>query len=288
MEFITSVGENPFLQYALLACLLAIVPCGVIGSFVVVRRTTYTAGAVSHSLLAGMGLALYLRRAHDLAWATPLAGAVLTAVVVALFVTAVTRGRRVRVDTALSAIWAVGMAIGLSFVAATPGYSEDLMGYLFGNILMIGPQDLWVMAVLNGVVALAVVLAYDRLVAISFHEELAALRGVHIGLYEAVFMLLTALTVALLTQIVGVVLVVALLTLPAASAGFLTRRLNRMILLAILFTLVAMVGGIWLSYGPEWPTGATIVELAGAIFVVSLLVSRAQRSWPWRRGRAKD
>ena len=278
MDFFVSLGEFAFLRYALYACLLCALPCAVIGSFVVVRRTTYMAGAVSHSLLAGMGGALYLRRVCHVEGITPLGGAIVTAVAVALFVTWVTRGHRVRIDTALSAIWAVGMALGVSFMAATPGYSEDLMAYLFGNILMIGAGDLWIMLALNVCIGGALLIAYDRLVAVSFHPELAALRGVRPGLYEAVFTLLTALTVALLAQIVGVVLVIALLTLPAAAAGFFVRRMVYMIAVAFFVTLVVTVGGLWLSYAREWPTGATIVELAGLVFLAGVVVSRLRRS----------
>ena len=158
LQFAAHVNQYVFLQYALAASLLASVACGIVGSYVVVRRRTYIAGAISHCLLGGMGAARYLQTVHGVQWLTPLLGATLAALIAAALISIITHYGRQREDTVLSAVWAIGMAIGISFISCTPGYNEDLMSYLFGNILMLARSDLWLMALLNLVVLVAAVL----------------------------------------------------------------------------------------------------------------------------------
>jgi zinc transport system permease protein len=174
-------------------------------------------------------------------------------------------------------IWALGMAIGLSFIMATPGYNQDLMSFLFGNILMVAGRDITLMLLLDGVILAAVFLFYNKLLAISFNEELARLRGIRVEVYELLFLLLTALTVVLLVQVVGIVLVIALLTLPAATAGLFVRRLWHMMALAVAFCLFFTLGGLVVSYAPDWPAGATIIELAGVVFLGALWIQKGCR-----------
>lgn len=280
--FLQDLVRYPFLQYAVLAAVLASIAGGVVGSFIVTRRSTYIAGSIAHCVFGGMGLARYLDRVHGVAWMTPMTGAMLAAVAAAAIIAGVTRGGRERVDTVLSAIWAVGMALGVVFLVATPGYSEDLMSYLFGNILMVNAADLALMAALNGIIVGAVAVFYQPLLAIAFNEQLARLRGLRVGVYETLYLVLTALTIVLLVRIVGIVLVIALLTLPAATAGHFTSRLSRMMILASLLCLALTCGGLVLSYAPEWPAGATIILLAGAVY---LAVSAGARLA--RRGRRR-
>ena len=269
---------HTFLQYAILGGLLASVACGIVGSLVVVRRTTYVAGAIAHSVLGGMGAARYLQRVHDVEWMTPILGATAAAVVAALIIAAVTVSGRQREDTVLSAIWAIGMAVGISFITATPGYYEDLISYLFGNILMVGLSDLWHMAVLDAVIVTMMLLFYNKFLAISFQPELARLRGIGVGLYHTLLLLLTSLTVVLLTQVVGLVMVIALLTLPAATALHIARRLWSAMAVASALCFLFTVSGIVLSYGPELPAGATVIEVAGATYLLAIV-----GKWIWKR-----
>lgn len=262
--------QHTFLQYAVLTGILASIACGIVGSFVVVRRTTYVAGAIAHCVLGGMGAARYMQRVHGIEWATPLTGATVAAVLAALVIAAVTQLGKQREDTVLSAVWAMGMAVGISFISATPGYYEDLMSYLFGNILMVGRSELVYMAVLDGVVVLVTLLFYNRFLVISFQPELARLRNIRVGLYHTVLLILISLTVVLLTQVVGLVMVIALLTLPAAMASQMVRRLSMMMIVAAALSLVFTVGGIAVSYGPELPAGATVIELTGGAYLLVL------------------
>lgn len=269
---------HSFLQYAILGGLLASVACGVVGSFVVVRRTTYVAGAIAHCVLGGMGAARYLQRVHGVEWMTPFFGATVAALIAALIISAVTFSGRQREDTVLSAIWAIGMAVGISFITATPGYYEDLMSYLFGNILMVGVSDLWQMAALDAVIVTLMLFFYNKFLVISFQPELARLRGIRVGLYHTVLLLLISLTVVLLTQVVGLVMVIALLTLPAATALHVVRRLWGAMALASALCFLFTFSGIVLSYGPELPAGATVIEVAGATYLLVII-----GKWAWKR-----
>jgi zinc transport system permease protein len=278
LSFFQDLLAYPFLRNAVLAAVLASVAAGLTGSLVVVRRSTYLAGAVSHSVLAGLGLARLLQRRFGFDGLTPMMGAVLVAAAVAVLLARLTRRGEHRTDTVLSAVWTGGMALGVLFVAATPGYQDDLMSYLFGSILLVSGEDLAWMAAMDGLILGVIALCYNRFLAIAFNEELARLRGVNTALYELVYHLLTALTVVLLVRVAGIVLAVALLTLPAAAAGLLTRRLDRMMAVAVGLGIGVSLLGLAVSYGPGWPPGATIVELA---VVVYLLASGFHR---WRRG----
>ncbi|NLL83804.1 MAG: metal ABC transporter permease [Lentisphaerae bacterium] len=277
MQFFSDLPLYPFLQYAVVASLMAAIAAGVVGTFVVVRRTTYTAAAVSHCVLAGLGLARLLQRRFDINWFTPMTGALLTAIAVALILSRMSERGGQRRDAVLSVLWSVGMALGITFMALTPGYQEDLGAYLLGSILLVGTPDLILMALLNILVLTTVILFYNRLLCVAFNEEVARLRGLRVGFYETALQLLTALTVVLLVQVAGIVLAVALLTLPAATASLLTRRLNTMIWLAVALALIVSVGGLALSYGPELPPGATIVELAAVLYITALAAVKVKR-----------
>ncbi len=274
LTFFTDLCSYPFLVNAVIAAALAAVAAGVVGSLVVVRRSTYLAGAVSHSILAGLGLARLLQRRFDIEVLTPMGGAVLVAVGVALLLARLTARDKHRADTVLSAVWTGGMALGVSFVAATPGYQDDLMSYLFGSLLLVTGGDLAWMAGLDALIVAAAALCYNRFLAIAFNEELARLRGVNTALYETVYHVLTALTVVLLVRVAGIVLAIALLTLPAAAAGLLTRRLDHMMLAAVGIGAGVSLLGLAVSYAPGWPPGATIVELAVLVYLAAALIAR--------------
>jgi zinc transport system permease protein len=270
-EFLTDLFRHQFLQNALWASLLASVACGMVGSFVVVRRITYIAGGIAHCVLGGMGAALYLQRVHGLFWLHPLHGAVVAALLAALIIGVVTLRSRERADTVIGAVWAVGMALGVLFISMTPGYTEDLMSYLFGNILFVSATDLWILLALDAVVVVLGFLFYNQLVAICFDEEFARLRGVKVELHYLLLLTLTALTVVLLTTVVGIIMVIALLTLPAATAGRFTRNLWQMIAAAVVLSALICVGGLWASYEPNLPAGAVIIVIAGLVYLIAAL-----------------
>jgi zinc transport system permease protein len=274
IEFINAVGRYSFLQYALLTGLLASIACGVVGSYVITRRISYVAGAISHFVLGGMGAARYFNIAHGWTWLEPLHGAIASALLAAMIIGLVSIYARQREDTVIGALWAVGMAVGVLFISQTPGYNQDLMSYLFGNILMVTPGDLWLIAGLDVVVILVALLFYNQLLAVCFDEEFARLRDIKVELFYLLLLCLTALTVVLLVTVVGIVMVIALITLPAAVAGHFTTTLGRMMLVATIFSIVFTTLGLAISYVPGLPAGATIIVLAGITYLIVTVFTR--------------
>ncbi|MEM7495041.1 MAG: metal ABC transporter permease [Myxococcota bacterium] len=276
--FLQDLAQHAFLQHAAAAAVLASLACGIVGSYVVARRRTAAAGAISHCVLAGLGLSHYVQSVHGVLWLTPLVGATLAAAAAACLVGVITCRGDQRTDTALSAVWAVGMALGISLLAAVPDGAgqEDLQGWLFGSILLVTREDLVLTALLDAAIVGTAILCHEKFVAIGFNRQLAALRGIRVEFYEFLLLGLTALTVVVLVRVVGVVLVIALLALPPAAAGVFTLRLAPMMLGAVLVSLGCTLGGLALSYAPDWPTGATIVELAGGVYLLALVLPRAR------------
>ncbi len=219
-EFIKDLFDPglAFLRYAFAAGLMASLAFGIVGTYVVTRRISYIAGAISHSVLGGIGAALYFQKTAGIAWLTPMAGALIAALASALALGMVSMKAREREDTVIGAVWATGMGVGLLFIAKTPGY-VDAMSYLFGNIVLITKDDLLLIAGLDAAVLLSAFLFYNKFLAICFDEEFARVRGVRVDLYYLFLLCLVALTVLLLVRVVGIVMVIALLTLPAAVAG---------------------------------------------------------------------
>ncbi len=267
IEFLKALQGHTFLQYALLAGLLGSIACGLMGAYVVTRRITYIAGSISHCVLAGLGAAKFFSTVYGWHFFTPELGAVIAALLAAVIIGLVSLYAKQREDSVIGAVWALGMAIGVLFIARTPGYNEDLMSYLFGNILMVSRRDLILIAILDGLVVAVGLLFFQQLQALCFDEEFARLRGIRVELYYLLLLALVALTVVLLIRIVGIVLVIALLTLPATIAGHFSRSLRQMMLLAILFSMVFTTGGLALSYGPDLPAGATVIVVAGASYL---------------------
>lgn len=265
-EFLSALADQSFLQMSLLAGLLASLGCGVMGTFVVVKRITFLAGGIAHSVLAGMGAAVYF--GFD-----PLLGALIAAIISALLIGWIRLNWKTQEDTLIGAIWAMGMAIGLLFISQTPGYASSLTSYLFGNILLVPEQDVWFMAILDLLLLVMVGLFYRQFLAVIFDEEFARLRGVPVSFFYLLLLCLIAVTVVLLIHVVGLILVIALLTLPAAIAGHYVHSLGGMMLIATLLGSTFTVGGLALSYSPNLPAGPTIILLAGSAYVISSVFS---------------
>ena len=269
-DFINALVNEPFLQVALFGGLMVSVACGVVGSYVVVRRISYIAGGIAHCVLGGIGAAYYLNNVHGWVWLDPMYGAVVAAIVAALIIGMVSLHARAHEDTIIGGMWAIGMATGVMFVSATPGYGQDLMSYLFGNILLITSKDLYLIGVLDVVVLVVGLAFYRQLLAICFDEQFARSRGMKVQGWFLMLLVVTALTVVLLSTVVGIVMVIALLTLPAAIARMFTRRLWSMMLAATLICAVFIMSGFAVSYKPELPTGATIIIIAGSVYLISV------------------
>lgn len=272
-EFLAAIADPdlPFIRYAVITGILASIPFGIIGSYVVVRRISYIAGAISHCILGGVGIGLYLQKAMGISWFGPLHGAIIVALLAAVILSLVSLFAKQREDSVIGALWAAGMAIGVLFLAKTPGY-VDPMSYLFGNILLISKTDIWLVIVLDILVVGVVGLFYNSFQAICFDDEFAGLRGVHTHWLYLLLLCLTALTIVLLVRVVGIVMVIALLTLPAAIAGNFAANVWQMMLTAILLCAVFILAGLGTSYSLDLPSGPVIIVFAASVYLVVAVV----------------
>ncbi len=269
LEFLTDLQRHAFLQNALITGVLAGIACGIIGTFVVVRRITYIAGGIAHTVLGGMGAALYLKETGLTPGMDPLYGAVVAALGAALIIGIVSLKANEREDTVIGALWAIGMAVGVLFIARTPGYTTDLMSYLFGNILMVSSRQLYLLVFLDVIIVGLSAVFFNKFVAVCFDSEFARLRGVNVEFYYLLLLCLTALTVVVLVTVVGIVMVIALLTLPAAIAGLFFDSVRKMMITAALLCSAFTVIGLALSYGPDFPAGATTIAVAGTAYLAA-------------------
>ena len=260
-----------FIQHALLAGVLVSFAAGIIGSLIVVNRMVFLAGGIAHTSYGGIGLAVYFGLPIFL-------GASLFAVAAALLIAALTLKKRHRMDTFIGLIWAVGMAIGVIFVDLTPGYNVDLMSYLFGSILAVSTQDLYFMGGLLGIILFVVIFWYRDILAVSYDSEYAALRGVHVEFFYTLILILSALTVVIAIKVVGLILVIAMLTIPVYIAEKLSSSLFSMMFLsgtiATLFTLI----GLWLSYTYDLTSGASIIIVSAFSLGLFLLMRTSNNS----------
>lgn len=273
IEFFHALADpdNQFLQLSMIMGGLASIAFGIIGTFVTTKRIGYLAGAISHSVFGGIGLALYLQVRMGFAWADPLWGAIFAAVLSALIVGFVSIYAKEREDTIIGTLWAVGMAAGILFIDRTPGYF-NLTSYLFGDILLISTRDLMFVICLDLIVVGISVLFFNRFFGVCFDSEFTNLRGINTSFFYMFLLVLTALTVVLLVRIVGIVLVIALLTIPPAIASFYARRLWQMMVYSVIFCALFTWTGLALSYSFSLSSGPTIIVFSGAVYLLLLVV----------------
>lgn len=272
-SFLDALRSNPLLLSAFLAGLAASVVSGIIGSYVVVKRIVFIGGSISHAVLSGIGFCIWLERTQGVAWADPLFGALAAAILSALIIGWIHLNYRQREDSAIAAIWSIGMALGILFISQTPGFNVELTNFLIGNILWVSKTDLYVLGGLDIGVILLILCLHKRLLVVCFDEEQARLQGLPVHSLYLLLLILIAVSIVLLIQVVGIVLVMTMLTIPAAIANLLTKSLSRMMILAIFISSVFCFSGNIIAYYLDWPTGATIALLAGIFYVLSLAIS---------------
>jgi zinc transport system permease protein len=265
----------PFVRNALVAGLLSSILFGTLGAVVTVRRIAGLAGAISHAVLGGIGLALFLSAKGIAPGLPPIAGALVFALLSAAAIGFVSLRAKQREDTVINAVWAVGMSLGVLFIAKTPGYA-DPMSYLFGNILLVSERDLVLLGCLDALVAFLAWRFYPQLEASSFDEEFARTRGVPTDAVFLAILGLTAVAVVLLQTYVGLVMVIAMLTLPAGTAGYAARSLAGMMIGGVLLSAAFSAGGLAASWALDMPAGAAVVVLAGAVFLAASAFSAAR------------
>jgi len=259
-----------FMQNALLAGVLVSVSCGIIGSLVVVNRIVFISGGIAHAAFGGIGLAFFLGF-------SPFLGAGLFALGISLIVGLASFKTRHRADTVIGVLWAVGMAVGVILIDMTPGYHADLMSYLFGSILTVPGSDIRMMILLDAAILLTVTVFYKEFIAMSYDEEFAFVVGVPVRALYFALLAMTALAVVMTIHVVGLILVIALLTIPAYIAERFTRSLGQMMALASILGVCFTLTGLCLSYAYDLTSGAAIILVAGLGFFGFQLIGLIKR-----------
>lgn len=263
--------SHQFMQNALAAGVLASIACGVIGTLVVVNRIVFLAGGVAHAAYGGVGIAFWL----GIPVIPTTVGFTLAA---SLGMGALTYERGERTDTLVGVLWAAGMALGILLVDLSPGYNVDIMSFLFGSILAVPPQELWLMAGVDAVILATVFYWYKDFIAFSFDREFARTAGVRVAFIHYLLIGLVALSVVMIIRVVGLILVIALLTIPPHLAETRSRNLASMMLRAVMYALAFCIAGLALSYAWDTTSGATIIAVATVVFLVQWLLGRLVRA----------
>lgn len=265
MNSIIELFSYDFFQKAFLAAVFASISCGIIGAYIVSRRIVFISGGITHASFGGIGLAFFLGF-------NPLLGAVLFAVLSALGIQFFTKVAEIREDSSIAIWWSLGMALGIIFVFLTPGYTPNLMSYLFGNILTVTTSELWWMFILNLVIVVFFVVFLRKILYIAFDEEFARTAGLPVGLFNYLIIVLIALTVVLNIRVVGIILILSLLTIPQATANLFTNDFKRLLVYSSLFAFVGTIAGLFISYFLNIPSGAAIIFTLVIIFGILRLV----------------
>jgi zinc transport system permease protein len=267
-QYMPDILQYTFMRNALIAAVLVNIICGIVGTYVVIKRIALISGGISHAAFGGIGLGYFLG-------VNPVLTAIPFSLAAAVAISLLGTGKRISRDTAIGIFWASGMALGIIFIGLTPGYAPDLFSYLFGNILTIPVVDLYIMAILSSAVIILASLFYRELSAVSFDEEFAAVTGIPSNAINTLLLIMVSLSVVLLIRIVGIILVIALLTIPAAICRQFTYNIKIMIISSIITGTVLTLGGLWLSYILDLASGATIILLLSFMFLLSFLIKKA-------------
>ena len=271
MQGILDAFQFEFMRNALAAGLLVSIACGIIGSYVVVNRIVFISGGIAHSAYGGIGIGYYFGF-------NPVVGAILFSLISAFSMGFVQRKTRQRTDTIIGVMWAVGMAIGILFIDKTEGYKVDLMSYLFGSILTVPPGTLWLMFILDLIILVLVVAFYKELLAMSFDETFARIRNVPVDALYYMLLGMIAVTVVMLMRVVGLILVIALLTIPAAISNQWVKNLKTMMVMASILGMLFTTLGLFLSYWLNLTSGATIILMSGTVYLLSALLHHLSTS----------
>jgi len=256
--------QYEFIRNSILAIILASIACGIVGVYVVIKRIVFISGGIAHASFGGIGLGYFLG-------INPTWGIIPFGIISALVMGLVSRRTRIPEDTAIGILWALGVSLGIIFIGLSPGYAPNLFSYLFGSILTVTPADLMVMLILDLVIIKVVFLFYKEFLALSFDDEFATVVGVPTEELYLLLLCLIALTVVVLMRVVGIILVIALLTIPAAISKQFTANLKKMMFISVLLSAIFGMLGLVLSYQFNLASGATIVMVSGIGFILSWL-----------------
>ena len=263
MDFVELLGYT-FFRNALWGSLLASIACGIIGSYVVARRMVFISGGITHASFGGIGIGFYFGF-------NPILSALVFSVLSAFGIQWLSKNQNVREDSAIGVFWSLGMAVGIILIFLTPGYAPNLSEYLFGNILTISHMDIVLLSILSLVLVLFFTFFYRSILNVSFDKEFAKTRGLPVAFIEYTLIMLVAVTIVLSIRLVGIVLLISLLTVPQMTANIFTNRFSNIMVISVIISFVGSVVGLLLSYTLNVPSGAFIIFVLIAIFLLAKL-----------------
>ena len=252
MTIFSDILAYDFIQRALWACLLSGITCGIAGSYIVARRMVFLSGGITHASFGGLGIALY-------AGFSPTLGALIFAILSSLGIEFASRKGRMREDSAIGIMWSLGMAIGALFMALRPGYASDLTSYLFGNILLVDSAELVMLALLTLFMICGAIVMLRRIMYITFDEDYARSQGMSVTAVAYLMAIVVALAIVLSIKVMGIILLISLMTIPAVIANAITKDYRYVALLSAVIGVVGNIGGFVLSYNFNLPTGSCII-----------------------------
>lgn len=271
MDFFYDIARYAYLHNALAACILAGIACGIVGTYVVCRRTVFLAGGITHASFGGLGIAFYLGQ-------NPIAGAMGFAVLSALGIEWAGERGRIREDSAIGIIWSVGMALGVLFMHLRPGYtSGDLAGYLFGSIVTVTDADVAALAVLTAVLVTGAALWLRPVMYVAFDREFARSQGIAVRTVSCLMAIVTAVTIVLAIRVMGIVLLLSLMTVPAVAMNQLSKSFRTIATGAALIGAAGAVAGLAISYRWELPSGVAVIFVLTASLIAAKLLSLLRR-----------
>jgi len=263
---ISAILEYQFMRHAMITCLLSGITCGIIGVIIIEKKLIMMSGGIAHTAFGGVGLGYLLGF-------EPIIGAFIFSVLSSLGIGFVKRRGGARTDVIIGLLWSFGMACGVFFIGLKKGLTPDIGSYLFGNILSVLKTDIYLMIALTILVVFAVTALYSHWKSYLFDQEFATVSGINTTFLEYFLLVLIAMTVVVLIRSVGIILVMALLTAPAATASLFTKKLKSRILVAIFFSLIFSFIGLWLSYSFDIASGASIVFVSAVTYMVILVIN---------------
>lgn len=259
--------QYDFMVNAIIAGILASIACGIIGVYVVVKRIALISGGIAHASFGGIGISYFLG-------INPIVGVLPFSLAAALIIGTVSKRTDVAEDTIIGILWSLGMAIGIIFIGWTPGYAPDLMTYLFGNILTVPSSDITMILALDAMIILIVFALYKELMALCYDEEFSTVAGIPVEKLYLLLLCLIAMTVVVMIKVVGLILVIALLTVPAALSRDFTDDMKTMMYISVLFGSVFTIIGLALSYYFDIASGATIILVMSTVYIAHLIIKK--------------
>jgi len=272
MDSFLHLFEYQFFINAVLAAFLASIACGIAGTYIVARRIVFISGGITHASFGGIGIGYYFGF-------NPIVGAMIFSVLSALGIEYMSKKTNVREDSVIAILWSFGMAVGIIFIFLTPGYSANLMSFLFGNILTVNSLNLHLLLALTILIIIIFVLMYKTILFVAFDEQYARAAKLPVELVNYMMITIVALTIVLNIRVVGIILVISLLTIPQTIANIFTKKFEKMIWLSVVIGFIGSMSGLLLSYYLNIPSGAAIIFFLVILFVISKIFRNIQTSF---------